>query len=369
MANITLGNGIDTTGQIPVNGKNYKKTLSEINTLGENNIKAYSYYEDMIIQCIENHTEYVWREELTVGEVAGLLATSFTYPAGIITDGIDYSNRVFNLFKKQSPLESFVVVDTSVGKYNSGDTVPAHASNDERWKDIGRKRTLPVFTLPVASITASTNPNNSTEVGTTLTNIIFTAILNSNDGGAATNYKILKDNVEVLNDAVVATKTETFELSTTPIIFKSNINYSEGTVPENDSLGDSVANTIVAGNDDSSNLSYVGYRAVFYGNFNNKNTTSNNVRTNLTKRLENSGNTFILNTGNTNKIFQLWLPTGKTLSSVIDLDALNANITTAYISEALTVNDIGSNPITGTLYTMEQSVPYSSNHRHQINIL
>ena len=44
----------------------------------------------------------------------------------------------------------------------------------------------------------------------------------------------------------------------------------------------------------------------------------------LGKRLTNSGNTFILNTGTTDTIFCLWLPDSKTLVSVIDLDALNA---------------------------------------------
>lgn len=371
MANVTLGTGITTTGQIPVNGKGYIKTLAELSALGDSDAKAYSYYENMYFQCVENNKEYIWREEVVEGESGGLLETSFTYPPGIITEGIDYSNRTFNIFEKpkgETQLEAFTVVGTSVGKYEDGETVPAHTDNNERWKDIGRKRILPTFTLPTANISADTNPNSSTEVGTTLTNLLLTASLTQNDGGAATNFKILKDDVEVLNHASNNTLLQTIELSTTPIIYKSRINYAEGTIPKNDSLGDSVANDIVAGIDDSSVLSYKGYRAVFYGDTTTKNITSVNVRTNLTKRLENSGNTFTLNTGNTNKIFQLWLPTGKTLSSVVDLDALNANITSSYISEALTVNDIGGNPITGTLYTMEQGVPYGTSHRHQITI-
>lgn len=280
-----------------------------------------------------------------------------------------------NFFKKGGggvsggeSLESFTLVDTTLGKYNSGDIIPAHASNNERWKDLGRKRTLPIFYLPIANITASTLPNNSLEVGTTLTNILFTATLTQNDGGAATNFKILKDNVEILNDVNENTITETIELSTVPIVFKANINYAEGTISKNDSLGEEVANTIVAGNDDSSTLSYRAYRAVFYGNTITKNSNSSDVRLNLMKRLENTGNIFILNTGSVNKIFQLWLPNGKNLISIIDLDALNFNVTSSYISEPLTVNDIGGNPITGTLYTMEQSIPYTTNHRHQITI-
>lgn len=370
MAEINLLNSFSTVVQIPLDSKLYRKTLSEISTLGENDVNAYKYYEDAVIHCVENHTDYIWREELYDGEGEGLLTESFIYPDGIITNGIDYSNRTFNMFKKVSPLESFVVKGTSIGKYEDGDIVPAHTSSDERWKDIGTKQILPTFTLPVANITTSINPNNSTEVGTVLTNVLFTVSLTQNDGGVANLYKILKDNIEILNDTITNTKTETFELSTTPIIFKANISYDAGTIPKDDNLEppNSIPNNIIAGNDDSIFLSYRGYRAIFYGNFTSKNITSNDIRTNLIKRLENSGNTFILNTGNIDTIFQVWLPTGITLSSIIDLDALNANITSSYVSESLTVNDAGGNPIAGNLYTMEQSVPYSSNHRHQITI-
>jgi hypothetical protein len=98
-----------------------------------------------------------------------------------------------------------------------------------------------------------------------------------------------------------------------------------------------------------------------------KQTTSAGVRS-LTKRLENVGNVFTLTTGNTNTIFQLWLPTGISLVSVIDLDALNANITASYTSESLSVNDAGGTPIVGTLYTFTSSVPYTTSHAHQITI-
>lgn len=273
-------------------------------------------------------------------------------------------------YESLKPLESFVVKGTSIGKWSDGDTVPTHASSNERWLDAGRLQVLPIFYEPVVGISATTNPDSSTEVGTILTDITFTANFSKNDGGNPTNYKIFKDGTEILDSATVVIKKETFQLSTTPILFKASIDYAAGTTPKDDNLDppNSIANTIVAGTDDSNNLSYRGYRAVFYGSVATKNTTSANVRANLTKRLENSGNTFILNTGTTNKIFQIWLPTGKDLDKVIDLDALNFEVTTSYISEELTVNDIGTNPITGTLYTMTASVPYTTSHRHQITI-
>jgi hypothetical protein len=132
-------------------------------------------------------------------------------------------------------------------------------------------------------------------------------------------------------------------------------------------LGDLEPNTILVGTKTSNSLLYRGYRGIFYGSVATKQTTSTGVRS-LTKRLENEGNVFTLTTGNTNTIFQLWLPTGISLVSVIDLDALNANITASYISESLSVNDAGGAPIVGTLYTFTSSVPYTTSHAHQITI-
>lgn len=364
---VDVSSGFKPAGQYPLVGNSVVKLLSDLSNLGNNNIKAYSYYEDMTIRCIENHITYRWRE-VEENETGGLIENNFTYPNKVVSNGITYSNRTFNFFPAETKLESFQLLGTNLGRFNDGDTIPEHSSNDERWKDIGRKRILPEFALPIATITASTNPNTSTEVGTTLSNILFTASLTQNDGGAATNFRILKDGTDVLNDVSDNDVEQTFTLSKTPIIFKSIIDYAQGTNTKTDNFGDTVSNPIEAGSDESGNLFYLGYYPVFYGSTAEKYITSSEIRNNLTKRLENSGNTFILNTGTINIRYQLWLPTGKTLDSVIDLDALNAVITSAYVSESITVNDVGGNPINGKLYTMQQDVPYSSNHRHQITI-
>ena len=36
-----------------------------------------------------------------------------------------------------SPLSSFEVVNTTLGKYKSGDTIPEHLTSNERWLDVG----------------------------------------------------------------------------------------------------------------------------------------------------------------------------------------------------------------------------------------
>lgn len=275
-----------------------------------------------------------------------------------------------NFFKKggggvsgETPIElaSFVVKGTNFGKYEDGQTVPQHETLNERFTDAFRKAIAPIFNLPLATLSANILPATNREVGESLS-LSFSSVYTQNDAGNVTGTVYKKDNVNLVAN------TSNITLSTTAIVFQSSVNYSAGTAPKLNNLGESIANPIVAGVVNSNTLSYIGYRAVFYGATATKNTTSANVRANLIKRLENTGNTFNLESGSTHNIFQLWLPMSKNLVSVIDLDALNANITASYIEEILSVNDANGNPIAGKLYTMQQDVPYSTNHRHQITI-
>ena len=81
-------------------------------------------------------------------------------------------------------------------------------------------------------------------------------------------------------------------------------------------------------------------------------------------------NQFILNTGSTLTKFAVCLPSGVTISSVIDLDALNLNITSNYVSlGTININDIGGTSRVYNLYELNIGAPYSSNHRHQITTI
>lgn len=106
----------------------------------------------------------------------------------------------------------------------------------------------------------------------------------------------------------------------------------------------------------------------FYGPTTTAASDSATVRGLPSYRFTNAGSVFTLNTGSTQRIFQLWLPTGQTLSNVTDLDALNANLTSQYVATSLSVNDANGVAVTGTLYTMTQAVPYTVSHRHQLTI-
>lgn len=76
---------------------------------------------------------------------------------------------------------------------------------------------------------------------------------------------------------------------------------------------------------------------------------------------------FNLDTGNTLTKFVVALPPGVTISQVIDLDALNANITSEYIlTGTVNVLDAGSTNRSYNIYEMNIGAAYSTNHRHQI---
>ncbi len=97
-------------------------------------------------------------------------------------------------------------------------------------------------------------------------------------------------------------------------------------------------------------------------------TTSAQVRALPGYRFNGSGSTWDLQTGNVEKIFTVAVPSAYTITSVLDLDALNANITANYILSTFNVQDANSNNVSYNVYTCTNAIPYSSNHRHQITI-
>jgi hypothetical protein len=107
---------------------------------------------------------------------------------------------------------------------------------------------------------------------------------------------------------------------------------------------------------------------VFYGPSATAPTNSAGVRALANRRFTDAGNTFILNTGATDKIFTVAVPATMSLVEVLDLDALNANITANYVLSTFNVNDGGGTPVAYKIYTLSNAIPYSSDHRHQITI-
>jgi len=121
-------------------------------------------------------------------------------------------------------------------------------------------------------------------------------------------------------------------------------------------------NTTTNGSSNTVNFSNM----IWYGASAIAPTTSSAVRA-LSDRMFTSGsNPFNLNTGSTYNNFTVAMQSGKTLVSVIDLDALNTDITSVYINNPFNVNDAGGTPTSYNVYTLTAGVPYTSNHRHQV---
>jgi hypothetical protein len=105
---------------------------------------------------------------------------------------------------------------------------------------------------------------------------------------------------------------------------------------------------------------------IFYGPTSGVPTTSAQVRALGSRIFTTGSNPFNLNTGNTLVNFTAAMPNTLSITQVIDLDALNANITSSYINNPFNVDDSGGNATSYKVYTMTIASPYSSDHRHQI---
>jgi hypothetical protein len=108
------------------------------------------------------------------------------------------------------------------------------------------------------------------------------------------------------------------------------------------------------------------YNVIWYGPSGSAPNDSTSVRNLTSKVFTDHSNPFNLETGTIHRIFSVALPNPISLTEVLDLDALNANITFTYILTTLTINDGGEIPTDYKLYTMTNAIPYTSNHRHQI---
>jgi hypothetical protein len=89
--------GIRVVGQVPLDAKAYSPNQATLQVLGVNSNLAYTYFEGMVVFCIEEKTRWEWRE--AIGDEVGLIDNNFVYPNGLVALGIDYSLRPFNFFE------------------------------------------------------------------------------------------------------------------------------------------------------------------------------------------------------------------------------------------------------------------------------
>lgn len=121
---------------------------------------------------------------------------------------------------------------------------------------------------------------------------------------------------------------------------------------------------------DSSNFTVTARYYRFYGPASSQPANSASVRALPNSAFQTSnGQTFTFETGAVEKTFYIALPPGRTISSVIDLDALSANITSAYVLVGtVSVNDNGGSGTARSynLYKMTLGAAYSESHTHSV---
>lgn len=117
----------------------------------------------------------------------------------------------------------------------------------------------------------------------------------------------------------------------------------------------------------SSNYIVNAYYYIFYGNGTGIPNTSSDVRS-LPSRSSGGLTSFNFSTGTSNRTFVVALPTTKTLISIIDTTASNADITSQFNLSSFDVNDAGGNPIGYNIYVYQSAIPYTNSHNFQVNI-
>jgi hypothetical protein len=90
------------------------------------------------------------------------------------------------------------------------------------------------------------------------------------------------------------------------------------------------------------------------------------VRSLGSKVFTDTSNPFNLQTGTVYNNFTVAMPSTLSLTEVLDLDALNANITANYGGTTFNVTDGGGVATPYHVYTMTNAIPYTYNHRHQV---
>lgn len=105
---------------------------------------------------------------------------------------------------------------------------------------------------------------------------------------------------------------------------------------------------------------------IYYGPSASAPSNSSAVRSLGTRIFTDGSNPHNLITGTSQRIFTSAMPATLTVTQVLDLDALNANITANYILSTFNVNDAAGNSVSYNVYTMTNAIPYSDmSHRHQ----
>lgn len=322
-------------------------------------------------------------------------------------DGSEYLTGEFTtgyyILVYQDSSSSFRVVAEEIPKFRTsladGTLTPTTVGGIAAGTDVATLKNQPtntviqniLFPLVLASITTGksvslgmSGTTGNVEVGTALSNSLNATFnpgtITNGDGvttldlvGAASTYEYSGAGTSnpTITGASLVISTVAVEGSNAWSVV---VNHAGGSGSYTDSEGNTgayldasrVSGTV---NDASISPAITGYFSRFYGATAATPVSSADVRSLPSGVDLDTGNTFTLNTGNSLTKFVICLPPGRTITSVIDTDALSADITSSYVSlGTISVDDPSTASHVYNIYEMNIGAAYSSSHAHVVTI-
>ncbi|WP_205155371.1 hypothetical protein, partial [Faecalicatena contorta] len=172
------------------------------------------------------------------------------------------------MYPKDRTSKAYTLNGTDLGALANGSNIPEGTSIDDLLNMITQKAIAPTYAQPTVTLAKSGEGTaaGNYEVGTSITPIL-TATFNKNDAGDLTKLAILKGSAEVGSDtsSPYTYTGEAIVLGDETITFKAQATYEDGPVKNNNLNKPDATGQIKAGTKDSSALSFVGQRQLFWG--------------------------------------------------------------------------------------------------------
>lgn len=112
--------GFKVGSQTPIDDRTVFVDLTDLQDLGASNYNAYRYHEGLRVWVMSEDKEYVWKDTSGLGAGAG---TDFTYPAGVVVNGVTYSGRTFNFYPTAAASSGTTYAENTVFVKNIAKTV------------------------------------------------------------------------------------------------------------------------------------------------------------------------------------------------------------------------------------------------------
>jgi len=241
---------------------------------------------------------------------------------------------------------------TTVGGLASGTDISGFSTSD----------VLEAIVAPYVNPVFNSFSNNQTtpvEVGTTLSGSkTFTWSISANSGTVST---IDLYNVTTSANLLAGTPNDGSQAQTITTV---QLN-SSGATQAWRGIGNDTGGGPATFN--SSNYTVTSWFYRFYGPTSTAPTNSATVRALPSSAFVTGAGSFTLATGSTEINFVVALPPGRSITSVIDTDALGADITSSYVLQSsINVTDAGGTSRAYVIYKCTNAVPYASSHNHVI---